>query len=85
MSHDTMVILKNDHQEMRRLVSALTHPAEHAPAPTQAIDDTPDQADGAADAALADDPLPSPVPAPSVDPIRSDHGYPVNDPCIYLG
>jgi len=68
--------------------ATLNHPAEHAPAPTRDVDDTPDEAGAevAADAALAERPLPSrPVPEQMVNLIPNDHRYPVNDPCIYLG
>lgn len=64
----------------------LNHPAEHAPAPTRGVDDTPNEAEVAADAALAEGPLPTrPVPAQLVNPIPNDHRYPANDPCTYLG
>ena len=68
--------------------ATLNHPAGHAPAPTQGGDDTPDEAGAevAADAALAEGPLPTrPVPEQLVNLIPNDHRYPVNDPCTYLG
>jgi hypothetical protein len=68
--------------------ATLNHPAEHAPAPTRGVSDTPDEAgaDVAADAALAEGPLPSqPVPEQLVNLIPNDHRYPATDPCTYLG